>query len=241
MDEIVILSAVRTPIGSFQGELASVSAPALGAAALRAAIARAGVAPGDVEQVYMGCILTAGLGQAPARQAALARRLPRLHRRRHPQQGVRLGDAGGDDRRQRPALRRLPGRRRRRHGEHEPGALPGAGRPRRPPPRPRQADRLDDPRRPVGRLQRQAHGQLRRDLRRRVPVRAARSRTPSPPRATGGPAGRSRTAPSPARSRRSRSPQRKGDPKIVERDEEPFRSTWPRCGAQARPSRRTAR
>ena len=76
MDEVVILSAVRTPIGSFQGELASVPAPALGAVALREAIARAGVAPADVEQVYMGCIFTAGLGQAPARQAALGAGCP---------------------------------------------------------------------------------------------------------------------------------------------------------------------
>jgi acetyl-CoA C-acetyltransferase len=76
MDEIVILSAVRTPIGSFQGELAGLAAPALGAAALRAAFERAGVAAGDVEQVYMGCILTAGVGQAPARQAALAAGCP---------------------------------------------------------------------------------------------------------------------------------------------------------------------
>jgi acetyl-CoA C-acetyltransferase len=71
MDDIVILSAARTPIGSFQGELAAVSAPALGSRALAAAFERAGVAPADVEQVYMGCVLTAGIGQAPARQAAL--------------------------------------------------------------------------------------------------------------------------------------------------------------------------
>jgi acetyl-CoA C-acetyltransferase len=76
MDEIVILSAVRTPIGAFQGALASLSAPALGAAALRAAIARAGAAPDDVEQVYMGSVLTAGVGQAPARQAALGAGCP---------------------------------------------------------------------------------------------------------------------------------------------------------------------
>jgi acetyl-CoA C-acetyltransferase len=76
MDEVVILSAVRTPIGSFQGELAGVPAPALGSAALAAAFERAGVEPGDVEQVYMGCVLTAGVGQAPARQAALGAGCP---------------------------------------------------------------------------------------------------------------------------------------------------------------------
>jgi len=71
MPDVVILSAARTPIGAFQGALASLPAPALGAAALKGAIERAGVAPGDIEQVYMGCVLPAGLGQAPARQAAL--------------------------------------------------------------------------------------------------------------------------------------------------------------------------
>jgi acetyl-CoA C-acetyltransferase len=76
MQDVVILSAVRTPIASFQGALAAVAAPALGAAALRGAFARAGVAPGDVEQVTMGCVLPAGLGQAPARQAALGAGCP---------------------------------------------------------------------------------------------------------------------------------------------------------------------
>jgi acetyl-CoA C-acetyltransferase len=76
MPDVVILSAARTPIGSFQGSLAAVPATALGAAALRGAIARAGVEPSQVEQVYMGCVLPAGLGQAPARQAALGAGCP---------------------------------------------------------------------------------------------------------------------------------------------------------------------
>ena len=71
MDEIVILSAARTPVGSFQGTLKEVPATTLGARVLAGACERAGVAPSDLEQVYMGCVLTAGLGQAPARQAAL--------------------------------------------------------------------------------------------------------------------------------------------------------------------------
>ncbi|WP_415756426.1 acetyl-CoA C-acyltransferase [Pseudomonas sp. LT1P18] len=70
-DPIVIVSAVRTPMGGFQGELKSLSAPQLGAAAIRAAVERAGVAPDSVEEVLFGCVLSAGLGQAPARQAAL--------------------------------------------------------------------------------------------------------------------------------------------------------------------------
>jgi acetyl-CoA C-acetyltransferase len=76
MDEIVILSAVRTPIGAFQGALAALPAHALGARAIAAAIARAGVRPEDVQQVNMGCVLTAGQGQAPARQAAIAAGCP---------------------------------------------------------------------------------------------------------------------------------------------------------------------
>jgi acetyl-CoA C-acetyltransferase len=70
-DPIVVASAARTPMGAFQGELKASSAPELGAAAIRAAVARAGLGAGDVSEVVMGCVLPAGLGQAPARQAAL--------------------------------------------------------------------------------------------------------------------------------------------------------------------------
>ncbi len=70
-DPVVILSYARTPMGSFQGVLAGASATDLGAAAVRGAVERAGVTPEQVEQIYMGCVLTAGLGQAPARQAAI--------------------------------------------------------------------------------------------------------------------------------------------------------------------------
>jgi acetyl-CoA C-acetyltransferase len=71
-DPIVIASAARTPLGSFQGDLDTVAAPALGAVAIRAAVERAGIEPDDVDEVLMGCVLPAGLGQAPARQAAFA-------------------------------------------------------------------------------------------------------------------------------------------------------------------------
>ncbi|HLF56486.1 MAG TPA: acetyl-CoA C-acyltransferase [Thermoanaerobaculia bacterium] len=71
MSEVVILSAARTPIGAFQGVLRDLSAPQLGARAIAGACERAGIAPAELEQVYMGCVLTAGIGQAPARQAAL--------------------------------------------------------------------------------------------------------------------------------------------------------------------------
>jgi acetyl-CoA C-acetyltransferase len=75
-DPIVIVSAARTPMGGFQGELKGFTAPELGAAAIRAAIERAKVKPEDVQEVIMGCVLPAGQGQAPARQASLGAGLP---------------------------------------------------------------------------------------------------------------------------------------------------------------------
>lgn len=75
-DPVVFLSVARTPMGSLQGALSSVSATDLGAAAVRAAVERAGIAPDAVERIYMGCVLPAGLGQAPARQAAIKAGLP---------------------------------------------------------------------------------------------------------------------------------------------------------------------
>ena len=75
-DSVVILSARRTPIGAFQGVLAPVTAPQLGAAAIRGAIDSAGITPEQVDEVIMGCVLPAGLGQAPARQAALSAGIP---------------------------------------------------------------------------------------------------------------------------------------------------------------------
>jgi acetyl-CoA C-acetyltransferase len=74
--EVVIVGAARTPIGSFLGSLASVPAPRLGAVAIRAALERAGVVPGAVDEVVMGNVLQAGVGQAPARQAAIYAGLP---------------------------------------------------------------------------------------------------------------------------------------------------------------------
>ncbi len=70
-DPVVICSFARTPMGGFQGALSPVKATDLGAAAVKAAVERAGVAPEKVEQIFMGCVLPAGLGQAPARQAAI--------------------------------------------------------------------------------------------------------------------------------------------------------------------------
>ncbi len=75
-DPIVIVSAARTPMGAFQGELKDLTAPQLGAAAIRAAVERAGIKPDQVQEAIMGCVLPAGQGQAPARQSALGAGLP---------------------------------------------------------------------------------------------------------------------------------------------------------------------
>ncbi len=75
-DPIVIVAAARTPMGGFQGELKGFTAPELGAAAIRAAVERARLKPEDVDEVLMGCVLPAGQGQAPARQASLGAGLP---------------------------------------------------------------------------------------------------------------------------------------------------------------------
>src|SRR5258706_10138341 len=75
-DPIVIVSAARTPMGAFQGELKSFAAPELGAAAIRAAVERAKIRPDEVQEVIMGCVLPAGQGQAPGRRAAPGPGLP---------------------------------------------------------------------------------------------------------------------------------------------------------------------
>jgi acetyl-CoA C-acetyltransferase len=71
MREVVIISAARTPIGSFQGALSTLDTPTLGATAIKGALTRAGLTPDAIDEVIMGCVLPAGVGQAPARQAAL--------------------------------------------------------------------------------------------------------------------------------------------------------------------------
>ena len=75
-DPIVIVSAARTPMGGFMGDFASLAGPQLGAAAIRAAVERAGIQPEQVQEAIMGNVLQAGVGQAPARQAALGAGLP---------------------------------------------------------------------------------------------------------------------------------------------------------------------
>jgi acetyl-CoA C-acetyltransferase len=75
-DPVVILAARRTPVGAFQGAFAAVTAPQLGSVAIKAALADSGVAASEIDEVIMGCVLSAGIGQAPARQAALGAGIP---------------------------------------------------------------------------------------------------------------------------------------------------------------------
>lgn len=77
INDVVIVSAARTPMGSFQSQLAPLSATQLGAVAIEAAVQRAGISKEDVQEVYMGNVVSAGLGQAPARQAAIFAGLPK--------------------------------------------------------------------------------------------------------------------------------------------------------------------
>jgi acetyl-CoA C-acetyltransferase len=76
MTKAVILSGARTPVGVFMGGLAELTAPQLGSAAIKAALERSGVSPNEVSEVLMGCVLTGGMGQAPARQASLGAGIP---------------------------------------------------------------------------------------------------------------------------------------------------------------------
>lgn len=76
-DPVVIVAASRTPMGGFMGDLSSVSATTLGSVAIKAAVEKAGVQAGDIDEVLMGCVLPAGLGQAPARQASLGAGIPK--------------------------------------------------------------------------------------------------------------------------------------------------------------------
>ena len=76
MKEVYIMSTARTPIGSFGGSLSAYSAPKLGSIAIKGAIERAGIKPQDVQEVFMGNVLSANLGQAPARQAAIFAGIP---------------------------------------------------------------------------------------------------------------------------------------------------------------------
>src|ERR1700730_2325868 len=76
MKEVVIVSGARTPVGAFNGSLASFTAPQLGSIVIKEAVKRAGIAPESIDEVIMGNVLQGGLGQAPARQASLGAGIP---------------------------------------------------------------------------------------------------------------------------------------------------------------------
>src|SRR3954464_14770552 len=159
-DPIVILSYARTPMGSFQGALSGVSATELGATAVKAAVERAGLKGEDIDKVFMGNVLPAGLGQAPARQAALGAGLPRSAEavtvNKVCGSGMQAAMFAHDMVAAAPAGRGAPpggGRglgaaaRRRRHGEHAQRAVFVEKIPRRHPHRPRHGLRSHDARR----------------------------------------------------------------------------------------------
>ena len=222
LKDVVLAGGARTAIGGFLGSLSTVPAPQLGGIAIKAALERARVAPDAVDEVIGGNVLPAGLGQNVTRQAAIAAGLPPADRRHHGQQGLRLEPQGGDAGRAGHPVRRRRGRRRRRHGKHVPSAVPpaeGAGRLSH---GQRRDHRLDDPRRPVGRVQQSAHGHLRRPSARQNTTFPARSRTILPWPAIPGRSRRRSPAPRPGRSCRWKSPGRRGRPSLP-LDEEPQR------------------
>ena len=128
MREVVIVGAARTPIGSFQGELAPLKAPELGKAAIVEALRRAGASPDDVNEVFMGCVLPAGVGQAPARQASIFAGLPKEVPCTTINKVCGSGLQGGDARRAGDHGRRGRRGRRGRHGvDVERAVLPADG------------------------------------------------------------------------------------------------------------------
>ena len=214
-DPVVIARLARTPMGGFQGDLAR--RRRRNWARPRSAPRSSGRAssPTTIEEVIMGCVLPAGLGQAPARQASLGAGMPEVGRLHHHQQDVRVGHEGGHagPRPDRGRHRRHHGRGR--HGEHDQRALSAGPCPRRLPHGPRPGDRPHVPRRAGGRLrQGPPDGHLRRGLRPALPVHPR-----SPGRlcrrlADPCPQGGRRAAPSTPRSRRSTVRTRKGESQV---------------------------
>ena len=158
----VILSAVRTPVGKFQGALSSFSATELGARVVAEVTHRAGIEPDAVDEVIMGNVVQAGLGQNPARQAALRGGVNSAGRRHDDQQSLRLGTQGGRAGRAGRDARRKRHRRRRRNGIDVQLPLFAAGRARRLSHWRSPSDRFHDSRRTLGCLRRLSHGHDRR-------------------------------------------------------------------------------
>ena len=171
----LIVAGVRTPIGAMSGALASVPAPELGAACVRALLERTGVGGEKIDEVIMGNVISAGIGQNPARQAALFGGLP-------PSVGaVTVNKVCGSglkavtlaDQAVRLERRRVD--RRRRHGKHDSSTLSRDQGPRGLPTRSRRAVRRHDSRRALGCLWSETHGELRGSLRSNLQDRPSRA------------------------------------------------------------------
>ena len=219
--EVVILSACRTPIGSFGGALKDLSAADLGAVVVREAIARAGVAPADVGDVILGCVLQAGAGMNVARQAALKAGLPVEVPAETVNRVCGSGTAGGRPCRRGDSRRLRRHDRRRRHRVDVERAVSAEGRALGLSDGPRRGDRLDARRGADLRDQRLPHGDHRRGDRhplRRLARRSGRvcGREPAPRRATRSQDGRFKAEIVPVDV-----PQRKGAPLRVDTDEYP--------------------
>ena len=161
MEDVFIVSAVRTPTGKFLGALKGFKATELGAMVVSEAVSRAGLKseqPEHVDEVIMGNVVSAGLGQNPARQAALAAGLPPAGRSVHDQQGVRVGLESSDARPAGDHRRRRGGSRRRGDGIDVERALSRQAHERRSQARSRRARGRGRARRAVGYLQRLPHG-----------------------------------------------------------------------------------
>ena len=125
-ENIVIVGASRTPMGGFQGCLSSVTAPDLGSRSIAAALDQTPIEKGEINEVLMGCVLPAGQGQAPARQASLGAGIPMDCAVYNAEQNVRFRNENGDDGLRPTTGEQWRNRCRRRHGEHEQCALHSA-------------------------------------------------------------------------------------------------------------------
>ena len=201
--DVVIVSAKRTPIGTFLGALTPLSAVQLGTAAIKAAIETAGIAAGDVQEVIMGCVLSAGLGPGARAPGSARRRRPARRSRDHHKQDVRLGTEGRDDGRRPDPLRhrRCSGRRRVRVDEQ--CSVPAPQGPQRLPHGSRGSHRSHAARWTAEPVRRQGDGLFRGLDRRQLPLHACRRRTRSRPSRCAARCRRCRRASSTSRSRRS--------------------------------------
>ncbi len=162
-DEVVIISGCRTPVGKFQGSLSDLSATQLGAIVVREAVKRANLDPKQVDECIMGNVVSAGLGQNPARQAAIFGGLRSGSGCHDHQQGLRFRTQSGRTRGASHPDGEQFHRRRRRHGIDDQRSLSAAASAQRISSGQRTDRRLHGERRPLGHLQQLPHGHHRRE------------------------------------------------------------------------------